>query len=102
MQAQTPSTQVQLEITRVEKEIELLSQEKLCYEAQIVRVSKSSPFFLDAPSFFYVCDKLLPTVTLCSKNQREREGNGPEMEMHYWVRHWETGLYFVVQGQSED
>ncbi|GMN42163.1 hypothetical protein TIFTF001_011375 [Ficus carica] len=37
MQQQTPSPQVQLEITRIEKEIELFSQEKLCYEAQILR-----------------------------------------------------------------
>ncbi|PON40797.1 Ubiquitin conjugation factor E4, core [Parasponia andersonii] len=37
MQGQTPSPQLQLEITRLEKEIELFSQEKLCYEAQILR-----------------------------------------------------------------
>ncbi|XP_062106567.1 probable ubiquitin conjugation factor E4 isoform X2 [Humulus lupulus] len=33
----TPSPQLKLEITRLEKEIELFSQEKLCYEAQILR-----------------------------------------------------------------
>ncbi|KAL5582220.1 hypothetical protein UlMin_014662 [Ulmus minor] len=37
MQGQTPSPQLQLEITRLEKEMELYSQEKLCYEAQILR-----------------------------------------------------------------
>ncbi|XP_024033127.1 probable ubiquitin conjugation factor E4 [Morus notabilis] len=37
MQQQTPSPPMQLEITGLEKEIELLSQEKLCYEAQILR-----------------------------------------------------------------
>ncbi|ESR44490.1 hypothetical protein CICLE_v10010958mg [Citrus x clementina] len=36
-QGQTPSSQLNLEITRIEKEIELSSQEKLCYEAQILR-----------------------------------------------------------------
>lgn len=37
MQGQAPSQQVDIEIARVEKEIELFSQEKLCYEAQILR-----------------------------------------------------------------
>ncbi|GMI99261.1 Mutant, snc1 -enhancing 3, r Ubiquitin Fusion Degradation Protein2 [Hibiscus trionum] len=37
MQGQTPSAQLELEISRLEKEIELYSQEKLCYEAQILR-----------------------------------------------------------------
>ncbi|KAJ4707379.1 Ubiquitin conjugation factor like [Melia azedarach] len=37
MQGQTPSTQLDLDISRIEKEIELYSQEKLCYEAQILR-----------------------------------------------------------------
>lgn len=39
MQGQAPSPQVDVEIARLEKEIELYSQEKLCYEAQILRVS---------------------------------------------------------------
>lgn len=39
MQGQAPSPQVDNEIARLEKEIELYSQEKLCYEAQILRVS---------------------------------------------------------------
>ncbi|KAK9006432.1 hypothetical protein V6N11_035470 [Hibiscus sabdariffa] len=38
MQGQTPSPQLELEISRLEKEIELYSQEKFCYEAQILRV----------------------------------------------------------------
>lgn len=38
MQAQAPSPQLQQDIARLEKEIELYSQEKLCYEAQILRV----------------------------------------------------------------
>ncbi|KAL0332116.1 UNVERIFIED_CONTAM: putative ubiquitin conjugation factor E4 [Sesamum calycinum] len=37
MQEQAPSAQLQQDITRLEKEIELYSQEKLCYEAQILR-----------------------------------------------------------------
>ncbi|CAN1163011.1 Probable ubiquitin conjugation factor E4 [Linum perenne] len=37
MQEQTPSPQMQLEINRLEKELELYSQEKLCYEAQLLR-----------------------------------------------------------------
>ncbi|KAI4352517.1 hypothetical protein L6164_006760 [Bauhinia variegata] len=37
MQGQTPSRQLELDISRLEKEIELYSQEKLCYEAQILR-----------------------------------------------------------------
>lgn len=38
MQGQTPTPQLELDIKRIEKEIELYSQEKLCYEAQILRV----------------------------------------------------------------
>ena len=38
MQAQSSSPQLELDITRLEKEIEVYSQEKLCYEAQILRV----------------------------------------------------------------
>ncbi|XP_027359137.1 probable ubiquitin conjugation factor E4 isoform X2 [Abrus precatorius] len=38
MQEQSPSPQVELDINRLEKEMELYSQEKLCYEAQILRV----------------------------------------------------------------
>ncbi|KAM6573677.1 hypothetical protein CsatA_017757 [Cannabis sativa] len=37
LKAMTPSPQLKLEITRLEKEVELFSQEKLCYEAQILR-----------------------------------------------------------------
>lgn len=38
MQGQAPSPQMIQDIARLEKEIELYSQEKLCYEAQILRV----------------------------------------------------------------
>ncbi|MBA0766682.1 hypothetical protein Gotri_015703 [Gossypium trilobum] len=37
MQGQAPSPQLELDISRLEKEIELYSQEKFCYEAQILR-----------------------------------------------------------------
>ncbi|KAM7266305.1 hypothetical protein ACFE04_004202 [Oxalis oulophora] len=37
MQGQAPAPQLQLDIARLEKELELYSQEKLCYEAQILR-----------------------------------------------------------------
>ncbi|XP_052197991.1 probable ubiquitin conjugation factor E4 [Diospyros lotus] len=37
MQGQSPSPQLESDIARLEKEIELYSQEKLCYEAQILR-----------------------------------------------------------------
>lgn len=37
MQEQAPSSQMKMEIDRLEKQIELYSQEKLCYEAQILR-----------------------------------------------------------------
>ncbi|KAK4850381.1 hypothetical protein QYF36_006276 [Acer negundo] len=37
MRGQTPSSQLELDISRLEKEIETYSQEKLCYEAQILR-----------------------------------------------------------------
>ncbi|CAN1143891.1 Probable ubiquitin conjugation factor E4 [Linum perenne] len=37
MEEQTPSPQMQLEINLLEKELELCSQEKLCYEAQLLR-----------------------------------------------------------------
>ncbi|KAK3212551.1 hypothetical protein Dsin_017257 [Dipteronia sinensis] len=37
MLGQTPSSQLELDISRLEKEIETYSQEKLCYEAQILR-----------------------------------------------------------------
>ena len=42
MQGQAPSPQLESDIARLEKEIELYSQEKLCYEAQILRVWISS------------------------------------------------------------
>ena len=38
MQGQGPAPQLEMDIARLEKEIELYSQEKLCYEAQILRV----------------------------------------------------------------
>jgi ubiquitin conjugation factor E4 B len=44
MQGQSPS-QLELDITRLEKELELYSQEKLCYEAQILRVGHVSSLF---------------------------------------------------------
>lgn len=37
MQGQAPSAQLELDIARLEKEIEMYSQEKLCYEAQLLR-----------------------------------------------------------------
>ncbi|KGN59533.1 probable ubiquitin conjugation factor E4 [Cucumis sativus] len=37
MQGQGPAPQLEMDIARLEKEIELYSQEKLCYEAQILR-----------------------------------------------------------------
>jgi ubiquitin conjugation factor E4 B len=37
MQGQAPAPQLQLDIARLEKELELYSQEKLCYEAQMLR-----------------------------------------------------------------
>lgn len=44
MQGQAPSSQLELDISRLEKEIELYSQEKFCYEAQILKVHPlSSP-----------------------------------------------------------
>ncbi|CAA3017415.1 probable ubiquitin conjugation factor E4 [Olea europaea subsp. europaea] len=42
MVGQTPSPQLQQDISHLEKEIELYSQEKLCYEAQILRWRASS------------------------------------------------------------
>lgn len=43
MQEQSPSPQLELDISRLEKEMELYSQEKLCYEAQILRVGLLAP-----------------------------------------------------------
>ncbi|EEF29477.1 ubiquitin-protein ligase, putative [Ricinus communis] len=37
MQEQSPTPQVQVDIARLEKDLELYSQEKFCYEAQILR-----------------------------------------------------------------
>ena len=42
MQGQTSSPQLEMDIARLEKEIESYSQEKLCYEAQILRVFPNS------------------------------------------------------------
>lgn len=41
MQEQAPSPQLQQDIARLEKEIELHTQSKFCYEAQILRVHSS-------------------------------------------------------------
>ncbi|KAF6171741.1 hypothetical protein GIB67_007262 [Kingdonia uniflora] len=49
MQAQSPSPQLELDIARLEKEIESHSQEKLCYEAQILR---DGAFLQRALSFY--------------------------------------------------
>ncbi|XP_045811335.1 probable ubiquitin conjugation factor E4 isoform X2 [Trifolium pratense] len=49
MQGQSPSPQLELDITRLEKELELYSQEKLCYEAQILR---DNTFIQNALSFY--------------------------------------------------
>ncbi|WCJ25643.1 Ubiquitin conjugation factor E4 A [Euphorbia peplus] len=49
MQEQAPSPQLQLDIARLEKELELYSQEKLCYEAQILR---DESFLQRALSFY--------------------------------------------------
>lgn len=38
MDEQSPTPQLKLDISRLEKELESYSQEKLCYEAQILRV----------------------------------------------------------------
>jgi hypothetical protein len=38
MQGHAPTPALELDISRLEKEIEVYSQEKLCYEAQILRV----------------------------------------------------------------
>lgn len=38
MQKRTPTPALELDISRLEKEIEMYSQEKYCYEAQILRV----------------------------------------------------------------
>lgn len=38
MKGQASSPELEVDIARLEKEIELYSQEKLCYEAQILRV----------------------------------------------------------------
>uniref|UniRef100_A0A7N0V4J4 RING-type E3 ubiquitin transferase n=1 Tax=Kalanchoe fedtschenkoi TaxID=63787 RepID=A0A7N0V4J4_KALFE len=49
MQEQAPVPQLALEIARLEKEIELYSQEKLCYEAQILR---DGPLLQSALTFY--------------------------------------------------
>jgi len=45
MQERSPTPQAELDINRLEKEMELYSQEKLCYEAQILRVGPFSSCF---------------------------------------------------------
>lgn len=42
MQGHAPTPALEPDISRLEKEIELYSQEKLCYEAQILRVCQLS------------------------------------------------------------
>ncbi|EFH49981.1 U-box domain-containing protein [Arabidopsis lyrata subsp. lyrata] len=49
MRDQAPSPQVELDIARMEKELELYSQEKLCHEAQILR---DGDFIQRALSFY--------------------------------------------------
>ncbi|KAF5748953.1 ubiquitin conjugation factor E4 [Tripterygium wilfordii] len=49
MQGQAPSPQLDLDIARLEKELEMYSQEKLCYEAQILR---DGILIQDALSFY--------------------------------------------------
>uniref|UniRef100_A0A7N0VN60 RING-type E3 ubiquitin transferase n=1 Tax=Kalanchoe fedtschenkoi TaxID=63787 RepID=A0A7N0VN60_KALFE len=49
MQEQAPAPQFALEIARLEKEIELYSQDKLCYEAQILR---DTPILQSAFTFY--------------------------------------------------
>ncbi|KAE9590331.1 hypothetical protein Lal_00028116 [Lupinus albus] len=49
MRDQSPSPQLELDISRLEKEMELYSQEKLCYEAQILR---DNTFIQNALSFY--------------------------------------------------
>ncbi|KAK7266488.1 hypothetical protein RIF29_19132 [Crotalaria pallida] len=49
MKEQSPSPQLELDISRLEKEIEAYSQEKLCYEAQILR---DNTFIQNALSFY--------------------------------------------------
>ncbi|PPD97049.1 hypothetical protein GOBAR_DD05909 [Gossypium barbadense] len=53
MQGQAPSPQLELDISRLEKEIELYSQEKFCYEAQILRddFMKFIIMFMASPQF---------------------------------------------------
>ena len=54
MQEQTPTPALERDISRLEKEIELYSQEKLCYEAQILRVRQTS-LSLSLSLSLYVC-----------------------------------------------
>lgn len=49
MQGQTLTPQLKLDIKRIEEETELYSQEKLCYEAQILRVYHVSFFLSSQP-----------------------------------------------------
>uniref|UniRef100_A0A2P2K309 RING-type E3 ubiquitin transferase n=3 Tax=Rhizophora mucronata TaxID=61149 RepID=A0A2P2K309_RHIMU len=49
MQEQTPSARLEPEITRLEKELEMYSQEKLCYESQIL---SDGDFIQRALSFY--------------------------------------------------
>lgn len=53
MQGQGSAPQFDVDIARLEKEIELYSQEKLCYEAQILRV------YFCLTLFFKLCNGML-------------------------------------------
>lgn len=54
MQERSPTPQADLDINRLEKELELYSQEKLCYEAQILRVGPF-PFLHRFEVSCYLC-----------------------------------------------
>lgn len=66
MQGQASSPQLQQDIARLEKEIELYSQEKLCYEAQILRVwlISISSWLYAFVSYKYSSSRL--TALICS------------------------------------
>jgi len=58
MQERAPTPQAELDINRLEKEMELYSQEKLCYEAQILRVG----IFFPALKFLLCCNFIRPRL----------------------------------------
>ncbi|KDO72689.1 hypothetical protein CISIN_1g001583mg [Citrus sinensis] len=96
-QGQTPSSQLNLEITRIEKEIELSSQEKLCYEAQILRddfmnfiiMFMASPKYIRNP---YLRSKMVEVLN-CWMPRRSGSSSatatlfeGHQMSLEYLVR----------------